>query len=100
MEKLFEHQNNDPNFVPKILARRVSDIENCRDMLRFGVFIFIFTFVCLILTVIFVYQGHRGLEREQPQQQPRQDRDDYRPGFQRELRHFPQSNQGFGHDQS
>ena len=34
MEKLLEYQNSDPAFLQRILIRRVSDIHNCRDMLR------------------------------------------------------------------
>lgn len=34
IEVLFDHQNKNPNFVEKIIMRKVVDIHNCRDMLR------------------------------------------------------------------
>jgi hypothetical protein len=35
LESLFEYQNNNPKFVERILIRKITDINNFRDMLRY-----------------------------------------------------------------
>jgi hypothetical protein len=42
LESLFEYQNNNPKFVERILIRKIIDINNFRDMLRY------FSFKCHI----------------------------------------------------